>query len=435
MRQSLFSVRSTFVRQMAVPALCALAGSTVAQESAAPTTPSADGKGATRSALSDELKWLQAEKITVSTASLRAEALDRAPATVRVLTQRQIQERGYRTLEDVLKALPGVDVLNHVQSDSKSLIALRGITGNNKFVILQDGVRVSSPTGETSLQVSENYPLYMAKQVEFLSGPASALYGADAMTGVINIITKDAPRAGTVEGSFAAGSFQTWQTSFYAAKRFSDDVAVSLGGHWQRSDGAPLSEKYRTDFAGIPAGGAQYQPEFHSFSTWSKVELWDNLTVGWNQSFLSTSLADAEQPGTTTTYEGPPQNPTSLGLVYAKYKFTANERLSGLIDVSYSRYERLPHSGYRNIYSTVAFAPPFTQAFKYAYGERVQIEPRVQWELERHVLSAGLTANYTYAIPKTVDLATPYNTSLSPSQQRQNYLGSAIPARLFEETA
>lgn len=427
LKSSAVRCRPAHLRAPLALALTLGAGHAVAQTPVA----SADSRpvtvGSATNSLAEELKWLKAEKIMVSTASLRAESVERAPATVRVITQQQIQERGYRTLEDVLKGLPGVDVLNHVHSDSKNIVTLRGITGNNKFIILQDGVRISSPTGETNLQISENYPLYMAKQVEVLSGPASALYGADALTGVINIITEEPTREGTLRGSFAGGEFSTYQLSFFGGKRFSDAVALSLGGHYQRSDGAPLSEKYPAEFATTLPGGAPYQPKFWSFSSFAKLELWEDLTLGWNQSFLATSLADAELPEKTTTYEGPPENPTSLLTAYARYKFRADERVSGEVTANYSRYERLPHSGYRNKYTG------FVQAYKYAYGEKVQVEPRVTLELERHILTAGLTADYDYAIPKTVDLTTPYDTGKSPGSQGQNYLGSTIPARIFKE--
>ena len=400
----------------------------------------------TVSTLAQELAWLQAEKLTVSTASFRAESLDRAPATVRVITQRQIEERGYRNLEDVLKSLPGVDVLNHVHSDSKNIVTIRGVTGNNKFIVLQDGLRISGPTGETDLQVSENYPLYMAKQVEILSGPASALYGADAFTGVINIITQAPTERGTVRGSVAGGAFDTYQMDVFAAKRFSTEVAVSLGGHYQQSHGAPLSEKYYADFHQggdfLLPGDAPYRPAFKSFSTFLKLDLWENLTVGWRQSFLATSVADAELPGefglkSITPYGGPPVNPTVQALAYVTYKFTANERLSGLVQANYSRYERLPYSGYRNYYtSTPDPEYRYVQAYKYALGERYQVEGRGTLEVgERHTVTAGLTADYSYSIPKTPDLASPYNPSLSPSQQGQNYLNTAIPVKIYDESS
>jgi iron complex outermembrane receptor protein len=143
-------------------------------------------------------------------------------------------------------------------------------------------------------------------------------------------------------------------------------------------------------------------------------------------------LADAELPGTITAYEGPPENPTAMATAYAKYKFTIDERISGVVQANYARYERLPHSGYRNAF-TGSFTPPFTQAYKYAFGERFQLEPRVTMELEKHVLSAGLTADYSSTIPKTVDLTSPYDTSRGPGAQGFNYVGSAIPAKLFEE--
>lgn len=395
--------------------------------------------------LAQELAWLQAEKLTVSTASFRAESPERAPATVRVITQRQIEERGYRNLEDVLKSLPGVDVLNHVHSDSKNIVTIRGVTGNNKFVVLQDGIRISGPTGETDLQVSENYPLYMAKQVEILSGPASALYGADAFTGVINIITQTPTEEGMVRGSFAGGSFETYQLAVFAAKRFSSAVAVSLGGHWQESHGAPLSEQYYSDFHRggdfLLPGDAPYHPGFKSFSTFLKVDLWEDLTVGWRQSFLATSLTDAELPGGPFSllgivpYDGSPENPTAQATAYAAYKFTANERFSGLVRANYSRYERLPHSGYRNYYTSDIFFN-YNQTYKYAFGERYQIESRGTLEVgERNTVTAGLTGDYSYSIAKTPDLATPYNTRLRPSQQGQFYLNTTIPAKIYDESS
>jgi outer membrane receptor for ferrienterochelin and colicin len=381
------------------------------------------------SALAEEIRWLQAEKITVSTASLRAESVDQAPATVRVLTQQQMQERGYRNLEDLLKGLPGVDVLNHVNTDSKSVVSIRGVTGNERFIILQDGIRISGPTGGADLQISENYPLYMARQVEFLAGPASALYGADALTGVINIITEEPTREGRVRGSFAGGDFQTSQLSVFAAKRFADSVAITIGGHHQLSDGAPLSRLYPAEFATLPLGATPYSSPVRSFSSFAKVELWEHLTLGWNQSYISTSAAEAELPGTTTLYDQSPVNPTVLATAYARYRREINERLSAEVIANYTRYERLPHSGYHDVFTG------FTRAYNYAYGERYHFEPRATFDLERHTLAAGLTADLTYAIPRTVDLAAPYDPSKGPSQQGQTYLGSTIPAQIFDERA
>jgi outer membrane receptor for ferrienterochelin and colicin len=425
--------RPTSLNRSALALTLAICAGSAAAQSAAPSP-------AASAALKDELKWLQAEKISVSTASLRSESLDRAPATVRVITQRQIHERGYRTIEDVLKGLPGVDVLNHVHTDSKNIVTMRGVHGNNKFIILQDGIRISGPTGESDLQISENFPLYMARQVEVLSGPASALYGADAFSGVINIITEAPTEAGTVRGNLAGGSYSTYQLEFVAAKRFSDAVAVTFGGHHQQSQGAPLSEKYFSDFHRgndfLLPGDAPYASPYRSFSTYAKVDLWENLTVGWRQSFLSTSSADGGLPGGAFSnlginpYDGPPENQSLLANAFATYKFTPSERLSGQVQVNYSRYERLPQSGFNNFFTG------YTQAYKYALGERYQIEGHGTLEVgEKHSLTAGLSADYSYVIPAGADLSRPYDTSRSPSQQGFTYLGTAIPLPLFEESS
>ena len=109
----------------------------------------------------------------------------------------------------------------------------------------KDGIRINSPTVEPIIPVAENYPLYNAKQVEILYGPASAIYGADAFSGVINIITENAPRDATVRATVEGGEFDSYRVDVYGAKRYNDGVAVSLGGHYQETDGPDLDEVSR----------------------------------------------------------------------------------------------------------------------------------------------------------------------------------------------
>ena len=108
-----------------------------------------------------------------------------------VITQEQIRTRGYKSVLDVLKDLPGIHISQNTLERSYNNVTSRGISGNNRFLILLDGVRIDSPSTD-NLPMAENYPLYHASQVEVLFGPASAIYGADAFAGVINLITATA---------------------------------------------------------------------------------------------------------------------------------------------------------------------------------------------------------------------------------------------------
>lgn len=128
--------------------------------------------------------------ISIVTASKREESIQSTPSTVTVVTQQQITDRHYINLIDLLQDLPGFDIQKATDETRYHNITFRGHLGNNKFLILQNGIRIDSPTGEI-IPVADNFPLYNAKQIEILYGPAAALYGADAFGGVINIITKE----------------------------------------------------------------------------------------------------------------------------------------------------------------------------------------------------------------------------------------------------
>jgi outer membrane receptor protein involved in Fe transport len=388
--------------------------------------------------LVEELRWLQAEKITVSTASLRSETVEQAPATVRVITARQIRERGYQSLHEILRDLPGVAVLDHVQAESKNRIAFRGITGNNKFIILKDGIRINSPTGEPITPVAENFALYDVKQVEVLYGPASALYGADAFTGVINLVTRDIPDEWAVDGDVAGGEFDTYRLNLRLARRVNDWFAFSLGGHYFETDFADLTRKYPGDFPlndQVTFGGVVVTPaaarlpyagDYSAWGTTAKVEVGPHLTLGWNQSLFRAHMSEGDR-NEITEYGTGNYNNTLLATPHAKWHQQFNERWTLDAQANYSRYEQLPESKFVNIFSG------YGDAYKYGLGERIQFEPRVTLELERHTFIGGLTYENFHSIPHTQDLSTPYDTDKDPNQQGQTHPGSAgtLPIQFF----
>lgn len=128
--------------------------------------------------------------ITIVTASKTQQQAGLAPATVMVVTEEQIRMRGYRSLLDVIQDMPDFKVDNNTSGKSRNRFTVRGVEGEQqKFVIMLDGMRISAPTNE-NIPIMENYPVNLAKQIEIIYGPASALYGADAICGIINIISK-----------------------------------------------------------------------------------------------------------------------------------------------------------------------------------------------------------------------------------------------------
>jgi outer membrane receptor for ferrienterochelin and colicins len=188
----------------------------------------------------------------VVTASRQSETRAQTPAHILVITREQIQTRRYRNLADLMEDLPGVDFMRGSKSSAYNNFAMQGYSASNKLLVMLDGVRVGHPTGG-NFPIAENFDLYPAKQVEVLYGPAAALYGADAVAGVINIITDPATDAPGGKVSLSGGNFGSRDASFTASIKNDRNLALSMGGHTQKSDRAALDKYYPDDFPKVDA--------------------------------------------------------------------------------------------------------------------------------------------------------------------------------------
>ncbi len=181
-------------------------------------------------------------QVRISSVSRIEEAVIDAPAKVKIITKKQIHERGYINLYDILRDLPGVDTQSYSQVTTYNHVAIRGIVGNNRFLIQKDGVRIGSLAGDP-IAISDNFPLFSAERVEIIYGPGSALYGADAFTGVINIIseveTLDTPEVGTF---FGENNYRYVYAKYKYT--FGINTYLNLSGHRHHSDNPDLSEHY-----------------------------------------------------------------------------------------------------------------------------------------------------------------------------------------------
>lgn len=154
----------------------------------------------------DESQLFRAEERMVTVAGRFAQTVDQAASIVTVVTDREIRERGYRTLGEVLSSLPGVYVT--WSSEGRRLAWFRGVISadNNKFLLLVDGVPWADGV-YTHAWIDEYLPLSDVRQVEVVKGPGSLHYGSSAFAGVVNVVTY---RPDDLQGGFLraeAGSF------------------------------------------------------------------------------------------------------------------------------------------------------------------------------------------------------------------------------------
>jgi len=142
----------------------------------------------------------------VVTASRTPQEKANVIADLTVISREEIEHAGQSTFVELLQSQPGVEITSNGGAGSNSSIFLRG-TNSNQVVVLVDGLRISSVTdGRTNFG---NIPLSQIDHIEILRGPASSLYGQDALGGVIQIFTKRGDSTPRFNAAIGYGNYNT----------------------------------------------------------------------------------------------------------------------------------------------------------------------------------------------------------------------------------
>lgn len=159
-----------------------------------------------------------------------------APAVASVITAEDIEKMGATTLDEALETVPGL----HVYPSFGSLVpgyTIRGIQTalNPQTLILVNGLPITTAYNGRRI-AGLRIPAANISRIEVIRGPGSAIHGADAFSGTVNVITKEGREIDGVESGLRAGSFDTYGAwAQYGADRKGWDVALSL--EYQESDG------------------------------------------------------------------------------------------------------------------------------------------------------------------------------------------------------
>lgn len=343
---------------------------------------------------------------SVTTASKRLEKTTAAPGTVLVITKDEILLRGYSNLKDVLRDLPGMETIEYYFSEFGTQVAVRGITGNNKIVVLVNGMRVNPPGGE-NFPFRGDFSVRQAERIEVIYGPGSTLYGQDAISAVINVVTVrpensfegnagvDGGFYNTVEGwgavGGAFGADKQFKVSAYAQVLDSD--LTSLDKHY------PSWWKPYETVANANGSGAPPDRKDYGLNAFLRLETETSSIQVWHR--------ESER----SSSEGFTTDPPSLGYVpEARWRdrstviegrnrlaFTDDVQLDSV--VTYNRYEISPHSRY------VFPASPtnwFFDDYKYGIGDTIGLEETVHATLLPTLqLLAGGSVAFSDIIPKS----------------------------------
>lgn len=187
----------------------------------------------------------------VTTATRSPLAADRVPASVTVLAGDALRAQGVTHLADALRQVPGVTVQQAGSFGAQSSLFMRGGQGSYTKVMI-DGVAVNEPGGALDLATIS---LDNVERVEVVRGPVSVLYGSDAVTGVVNVIT----RGGSASGRGSAGSLAARGGSYGSYDVTADGsregarLSGSLGGGLHASRGIYA---FNSDYRNTALGGA-----------------------------------------------------------------------------------------------------------------------------------------------------------------------------------
>ncbi len=324
------------------------------------------------------------EKVIVTGNRIGAVPEDKLGTAVTVISKQQLDERQTRYVSDVLRDAPGVAVNRTGGAGGSTQIRMRGSEGNHTLVLL-DGAEISDP-----FQGEFDFSGLLAtdiEHIEILRGSQSALYGSDAIGGVVNII----PRRGKGELAFEAlaeaGAASTWMTGANAS--YGDDtfdVFASTSRHvtdgtnnarfGNEDDGASETSFFvnaglrpatnielrgflryvETDADGDPQDFDFFSPTqglvIDGNETSDTQQLYGNIQakiVGWNgawQTKLSYAFADTERhnftSGFASFFTAGDRNKVSLVSALDFTTGAASHRLTGAMDWKRETYQNLP---------------------------------------------------------------------------------------------
>ena len=194
----------------------------------------------TKVALGEEFRtesiWFGFEK-EVTIATRHVTPARRAPSIVTVITAEEIKNLGYRTFVEILRIVPGFEILkNSTYTYGAVFPAIRGLDGINKVRLMLNGHLVNDPRTGGAFYLFDDFPVENIKRIEIVRGPGSAVYGENAFLAVINIITFDAKDIDGVKVSGGYGSFDTEEENIVFGKTYGK-VDISGMVRYRHTDG------------------------------------------------------------------------------------------------------------------------------------------------------------------------------------------------------
>jgi outer membrane receptor protein involved in Fe transport len=375
------------------------------------------------------------ERRTVRLATGEGDSKLDIPATGYLISNEDINDRGYTNLLDVLKDIPEIQIQEKIEPQTYNYVTTRGIVGSGALLIMQNGVRINSMTA-SDFVIAQNIPIRHVSSIEIVIGPASALYGADCYAGVVNIITLKGNQIKGANIYSGSGMYNTTDNIGFAG--FGNEKRwVSVMASYYRSDNNFYQKAYPQEwdwytnnfepngqmiagnqrdtivpFAGQSRAFDMHQEDmaFQIQGGYKKVE----ASIGYQSHQNSTAQ------GYNPKYSAPLSDrvyKTSLSNANVKYTLAASSKWDVVFLVHGQFWEIAPKSYFNN-----SFARP---GYKYGYelggGSRITANYKIN---PKNRISFGFAIQQSRTLAKTSNLPHVWQRGQSVVEQDQYYTGS-----------
>ncbi len=168
--------------------------------------------------------------LKITTASKKEELVSESPSIVSAISREEIEKMAVTSLIDVLKFIPGVEV--SMGPNGHYRLAIRGVRKDGNILMLIDGHHINDFYNGRAIY---DFPTAFIEQVEVIRGPGSALFGTNAVSGVINIITRS---PGNNNMEFLTGNNSSYSSSVNYSKNLSESTLFSFSTGYWNTEGA-----------------------------------------------------------------------------------------------------------------------------------------------------------------------------------------------------
>jgi len=357
----------------------------------------------------------------VVSASRSEKTIERLPATIYVIDKEEIDRNHYSSLVDVLKDIPGIKVSQPGSGTDGETFLMRGLYGNYYTKILKNSVPIS-PSVTGGMPIGEQINIKSIDRIEIVYGPAAALYGADAVSGVINIITKPYEKS-RLECQLEIGENGYLNRTFNSVYTFGKKnklACVSIHGLLGKHDDKNIKQNYkdilnrenysRAHINQIPYSLGKLPGESQNFGFDAS---YSNFRFTYDYMFRS-EHSSLGLRSDEYFYDDPSAQwgeTMQQSVLQHKFKFNNSSLQSSL---SYLQYRLNNDTYFSHIYANKDTATYGYRNYDYKFqaSDDIIIDENFVWHFNKNVeLVGGLSFQYSGAFPKTNDLEKPFKTS------------------------